>query len=948
MCSSDLKLPHPMKKFLLLRIAPLLLGLLPPGIPCAHGQSAPNASPAPTKEVVELSPFQVSSDKELGYMANHTLAGSRLRTNLAEVANAISVFTPELIADLNAFSENDLMRYSAAAVPERTDQTAQVQGINTETGVFQYRIRGQLASRSRNYFGTALLPDTFNSERFEEARGPNAILFGLGGAGGILNTTTKQARPGRSFATLQATFGHDGLRRVHVDGNLSVNRELALRVNALDHGADGWQAHQFTRNRRLALAATYRPFRAVTARLDAEFGRISTSLGRTYAPFDNVSLWKLNGSQLVPGLANANAALGIGKRATTPRMTLVGNDGTFRNFQQTVFSQATAARANSVLLPADWAAIEPAAPWPRRASFPGTGGASYFSQRSLTAVIEAEPLRNLFVEVAAGHDLRDQDVYDTTHDVFRVLGEPGQTFRDGAVNPWAGRYYVDTRWVLRHERNSAERFRATASYLLDLGRLGRHSLAALASRDYSGNPRYVGFLVADGAPFNPQPQNAANQLWTRRYVENPGDATQWAAPDYRLIPRTFSVVMDAGAAPRSFGTAWARNELADQWRRTDSHLAALHSGWWNQRIITTAGWRYTRQTSFARPTSAVSAPAPLVFTGDAERSAYDFTRISYGVVCKPLRWLSLYYNYSENAQIPGTTVTLLPNGSLVPLNSGEGREAGVMLTLAEGRIFVRAGHFSTSSVDQAKASGANNVGERNDRIMDALLAARLITASQVIRLTGAAHDLSDLATEGYEVNVTANPTRDWRLMFSLSRSTSVETNMLKRSRQSAAMVLPLWRNPAAGSLVTTAGVTVAEEIANYESWLAATTAVEDQGTIGHRELELRAFTRYDFRAGPLKGLFIGGGVSHGSAPAIGRSTAGVLLLAPVRREADLLLGWKTMLPAWLGRVPAEVQFNARDLLQPSPYSVIRRDPDGQNFRAVLNPPPSYTLGFRVN
>ena len=129
------------------RIAPLLLGLLPPGIPCAHGQSLPNASPAPAKEVVELSPFQVSSDKELGYMANHTLAGSRLRTNLAEVANAISVFTPELIADLNAFSENDLMRYSAAAVPERTDQTAQVQGINTETGVFQYRIRGQLASR---------------------------------------------------------------------------------------------------------------------------------------------------------------------------------------------------------------------------------------------------------------------------------------------------------------------------------------------------------------------------------------------------------------------------------------------------------------------------------------------------------------------------------------------------------------------------------------------------------------------------------------------------------------------------------------------------------------------------------------------------------------------------------------------------------------------------------
>lgn len=51
------------------------------------------AEPAGSK-VIELSPFQVLSDKDVGYVANDTLAGSRLRTNLADVANAISVFTP--------------------------------------------------------------------------------------------------------------------------------------------------------------------------------------------------------------------------------------------------------------------------------------------------------------------------------------------------------------------------------------------------------------------------------------------------------------------------------------------------------------------------------------------------------------------------------------------------------------------------------------------------------------------------------------------------------------------------------------------------------------------------------------------------------------------------------------------------------------------------------------
>jgi len=171
--------------------------------------------------------------------------------------------------------------------------------------------------------------------------------------------------------------------------------------------------------------------------------------------------------------------------------------------------------------------------------------------------------------------------------------------------------------------------------------------------------------------------------------------------------------------------------------------------------------------------------------------------------------------------------------------------------------------------------------------------------------------------------------------------------LLKRSRQAAAQVLPLWRTPAAQALVTNAGVSVAQEIANYESWLAATTAVEDQGTVGHREVEFRAFTRYDFRQGKLKGVFVGGGLSYGSAPVIGRSNAGQLMLAPVRREADLLLGYKTRLPVWLGRAAADVQFNANNLLQESPYTLLRRDPDGQNFRAVLNPPPVYSLSLRL-
>lgn len=925
---------------------------------CAAPVCAQSPRPAaPGADAVVLSPFQVTSDKDTGYLANNTLAGSRLRTDLKDVANAISVFTPEFLADLNATGEADLMRYSASAVPERTDQTPAAQGISMDTGGFQFRIRGQVASRSRNYFGTAIVPDTYNAERFEEARGPNAILFGLGGAGGILNTSTKTAQTGRTFTQVAATAGSEGLLRATLDHNQRLSERLAVRFNAVQHTASGWQEDASVRNQRFHVAGTWRPWSRATFRVEGEYGHVRNTLTRLYAPFDNVSLWRQSGSPLVPGLANANAALGIGKRAVATRVTYVANDATFHNFQQTVFSQPLASRVNSVVLPDDWAAFDRTNPYPRTASFSGPGGTSEFKQKGLGAVLELEPFRGLFVELAAVNDLRDHDVYDTTHEVYRVLGEPGTTFREGTPNPYAGQYYVDTRWVLRRERSSGERFRATASYTLDLGRLGRHQLSGLASRDNTGNPRHVAFLVLDGAPFAAQPQATANQVWTRRYVANPADAAQFSAPDFRLLPRNVSVVLDQGAAARTFSTVWAYNELNDQWGHTDTRLATLQSHLLRGHLVTTLGWRYTRLEAYARPTNnpntqLASRPdsfGPLRFLGDAPPAVpYDFERRSFGLVGKATPWLSAYANYSENAQQPGTTQTLIPDGSPFPLNAGRGRDLGLMVTLLNGRLFLRAGTFTTSSVDQSGAFGASNVAARNDRIMDALLAAGQISADKVIRYTGGDFDLADLATRGFELNLTGNLTPAWRALVSLSRATSVQTNLLKRSRPAAARVLPLWQTPGAQALVTSAGVTVAQEIINYQNWLASTTAVEDSGTIGHRELEARAFTRYDVRGGPLRGTFVGGGLSYGGAPVIGRSSAGALFSGAIRREADLLAGYRTRLPAWLGRSAVEWQLNATNLLQQKQYTLVRRDPDGQIFRAAANPPTSYTLSCRVS
>ncbi len=51
-------------------------------------------------EVFELSPFEIDASQDSGYRATNTLAGSRLNTQLKDVAASISVLTSEFMEDI--------------------------------------------------------------------------------------------------------------------------------------------------------------------------------------------------------------------------------------------------------------------------------------------------------------------------------------------------------------------------------------------------------------------------------------------------------------------------------------------------------------------------------------------------------------------------------------------------------------------------------------------------------------------------------------------------------------------------------------------------------------------------------------------------------------------------------------------------------------------------------
>ena len=71
-----------------------------------------NNNEAKEKELVVLSPFEVNADKDTGYQATSTLAGTRLNTPIKDLAASISIYTKDFLNDLSLTNTSDLLVYA--------------------------------------------------------------------------------------------------------------------------------------------------------------------------------------------------------------------------------------------------------------------------------------------------------------------------------------------------------------------------------------------------------------------------------------------------------------------------------------------------------------------------------------------------------------------------------------------------------------------------------------------------------------------------------------------------------------------------------------------------------------------------------------------------------------------------------------------------------------------
>ncbi|MEC7075725.1 MAG: TonB-dependent receptor, partial [Pseudomonadota bacterium] len=99
----------------------------------------------------------------------------------------------------------------------------------------------------------------YNLEQVEVLRGPNALLFGRGGTGGVLNRVTKKARLDESFTASQVSADSLGEVGGQIDTNFVVTDTVAFRVNAmlerLDNHRDFYDGERLGINPTLRIGA---------------------------------------------------------------------------------------------------------------------------------------------------------------------------------------------------------------------------------------------------------------------------------------------------------------------------------------------------------------------------------------------------------------------------------------------------------------------------------------------------------------------------------------------------------------------------------------------------------------------------------------------------------------------------------------------------------------------
>jgi catecholate siderophore receptor len=186
-------------------------------------------------KLAELSdPIVVIGDRG-GYEANDTCTATKTCTPLKDVPQSVTVVMGDQINDQALRSMADVMTLvpgASAGTGEGNRDQVVLRGNNSTADFFVDGLRDDV-----QYFR-----DFYNIDRVEVLKGPNAMIFGRGGGGGVINRVTKRSTLKPNYEIVGWGDSEGGIR-LGADLDQPLAEGVGIRLNGFYENGDSFRHH---------------------------------------------------------------------------------------------------------------------------------------------------------------------------------------------------------------------------------------------------------------------------------------------------------------------------------------------------------------------------------------------------------------------------------------------------------------------------------------------------------------------------------------------------------------------------------------------------------------------------------------------------------------------------------------------------------------------------------
>ncbi len=842
-------------------------------------EPAPTAEEAKKDEVLELTPFSVTTNKDRGYAAGNTLSGGRVDTPLELTPSSISVITKEFIDDFGINNINQAGMWTIGFDLGTPVGSSNPSSIST----YQVMIRG--AQPDQNFptrnglinFGVA---DSYNTERYEFQRGPDTSMFGDGGPGGRQSSSSKRATYNKTAVSIGSSVNSWGGYRETVDYSQGWDR-FGVRVNGLYQNDPFYQ--RYTPRHKKAITINAVAKLAEKTQVIVEYERMnelnqlfSHSIGDGHNLWDGVTV-NLDNSPIAGNNTAALTALGVQQFGTTDYFIWDFTTGTFENLKGNQYGTRSLANQSPYRIP--WVG-NPNLPQTRTPNLPGIdkkfnlharGNVAWRDAYTISAAIEHR-IGDLSIKLSV-----DENQYDnltpnsnTSPNDYRI--DLNRLMPDGRLNPEYLKPFVDVVQNRLWNQDKVREFLGLATY--QFRRPGfwdyKQQLSLSVGYRITNNESWTDAWrrIDNPANLDPFAANSANQIRYRIY---------WDAPRPDIAP-IFT------HPEKYFPGKWVRVQEAGNLTERTVKYAGLtsQSAFFNDRLAVTASLRRDvvgvdtmNRLGGAAGYDPVTYRNVLGTNGVAGAHfirSEPITSKAVGFVAYPLRQveqpgdgfimkavspIGVVVNYAENSQAPNGSANLLIDGTPAPLTHAKTFDYGLRYSMPGGKAYLTVTHYDTDQRDIPNdfgtATDIRNIWTNLGYTDPLLVGGTAFTFK----------DPADRKLRGWEVELTANPWRGLTLTANYDRPVTYITKDSDVRKKYVADHLAEWQagaNATAGQVI--GGRTIVDPAAirtaltNIETSLAGATpgTLEDGTLSANFRYRINFAAAYGFNEGGLKGL----------------------------------------------------------------------------------------------